>query len=74
VVNYKVIYKFGGYLPPLTKANFKDSSTIPVKFQLFDANGNIVSTATGQLFVDGSPATSSGSSNSGSNLRYDPTS
>ncbi len=49
--NYKVIYRFDGFLQPindtahqtgLVTSIFKGGSTVPAKFQLKDANGNIV--------------------------------
>jgi hypothetical protein len=54
-VSYKVIYRFDGFLQPINDTAhpqtcgspcvisiFKGGSTVPVKFQLKDANGNIV--------------------------------
>lgn len=54
-VNYKVIYRFDGFLQPIndtaheqtcgtpcTVSTFKGGSTVPVKFQLKDVNGIIV--------------------------------
>jgi hypothetical protein len=54
-VSYNVIYRFDGFLQPIndtghtqscgspcTVSIFKGGSTVPVKFQLKDANGNIV--------------------------------
>ena len=54
-VSYKVIYRFDGFLQPIndtghtqtcgsscTTSIFKGGSTVPVKFQLKDANGNVV--------------------------------
>jgi hypothetical protein len=74
-VSYNVVYKFGRFLPPLVSGdNYKAGSTIPVKFQLTDANGNLVSTAVAHILVDGKPGTPSGSSNAGNIFRYDPTS
>jgi parallel beta-helix repeat protein len=50
-VTYKIIYSFtGGFQPPVTLGKpFKHGSTIPVKFELTDGCGNIVSTATAIL-------------------------
>lgn len=58
-VTYKVIYRFDGFLQPINDTAhttycgnpcvasiFKGGSTVPVKFQLKDANGNVVQTAT----------------------------
>ncbi|MHB1908697.1 MAG: PxKF domain-containing protein [Nitrososphaerales archaeon] len=74
-VNLQVIYHFGGFLAPLfNNGNYKVGRTIPVKFQLTDANGNYISTAVAKIYVDGNPGVSSGSSNSGNLFRYDSTS
>ena len=51
---YSVVYDFGGFLPPVSldgRSLFKLGSTIPVKFQLFDAAGNPVSTAVATIKV-----------------------
>ena len=51
---YYVRYDFGGFLPPVSldgRSLFKLGSTIPVKFQLFDAAGNPVSTAVATIKV-----------------------
>ena len=51
---YSVIYKWGGFLPPVTldgRSLFKLGSTIPVKFQLFDAADNPVSNAVATIRV-----------------------
>lgn len=53
-VVYHVHYVYGGILPPVSldgRSLFKLGSTIPVKFQLTDANGNFVTTAIAKLFV-----------------------
>lgn len=73
-VNYSVKYDFRGFLSPADKSTNKQGSAIPVKFQLFDASGNPVSTATATITVDGNAATSTGSSSTGNYFRYDPTS
>ena len=57
-VAYKVIYRFDGFLQPINDTAhttfcgnpcvasiFKGGSTVPVKFQLKDANGNVVQSA-----------------------------
>jgi hypothetical protein len=53
-----VTYTFGGFrqplLPPVT--SFKSGSTIPVKFTLMDASGDLVSTAVAQVSVNGGPS------------------
>jgi hypothetical protein len=52
--SYKVIYDFGGILQPI-KANgtsvFKAGSTVPVKFQLKDANGEFITNAIASIKV-----------------------
>jgi Tol biopolymer transport system component len=61
-VSYNVIYQFDGFLPPIndtahqtcsgcSTSIFKGNSTVPVKFQLKDANGNIVQTGSLPLWV-----------------------
>jgi hypothetical protein len=62
-------YNFGDFLPPLVingqgNGLFKAGSTIPVKFQLFDYDGNPVSDATGTASIDTDPAASAA-------IRYD---
>ncbi|MBI4285039.1 MAG: PxKF domain-containing protein [Chloroflexi bacterium] len=51
-------YNFGGFLPPLGPGpkEFKAGSTIPVKFQLFDYDGNAVGTASGTAAMTGASA------------------
>ncbi|MDP3015275.1 MAG: NosD domain-containing protein [bacterium] len=51
-INFNVIYDFSGFLSPI-KANvsYKLGRTLPVKFQLKDANGNFISTAIAKLYV-----------------------
>jgi hypothetical protein len=86
-VNYKVEYKFGGFLPPVVIEGkglglFKLGSTIPVKFQLFDAAGEPVSTAVAMIYLlktsDGVTGTevegaSTSAATTGNLFRYDPT-
>lgn len=53
-VTYYVDYVFGGILPPINpnrSSDFKLGSTIPVKFQLFDAHGNLISAAVAKIYV-----------------------
>jgi len=78
-VTYSVAYKFSGFLPPLKvkgkqqTPQFKAGSTIPVKFQLTDNNGNYLSTATAWIWLDSkeNKGTSSGRANKDNNFRYD---
>jgi hypothetical protein len=84
-VSYKVQYDFGGFLPPVSldgRSLFKLGSTIPVKFQLFDAAGNPVSTAVATIKVakmSGATAgteveaVSTSAATSGNVFRYDST-
>jgi hypothetical protein len=54
VLVQKVEYKFGGILQPINSDGssvFKLGSTIPVKFQLKDFNGNFVTNAVAQIWV-----------------------
>ncbi|MFT3895748.1 MAG: PxKF domain-containing protein [Anaerolineales bacterium] len=63
-VSYKVIYRFDGFLQPIndtghtqtcgtncTVSIFKGGSTVPVKFQLKDANGNVVQSASLPIWI-----------------------
>jgi hypothetical protein len=58
-VSYSVNYRWDGFLQPindtahtqLTMSIFKSGSTVPVKFQLKDANGNSVQAATLPVWV-----------------------
>lgn len=53
---------------------FYGGSTMPIKFQLFDSAGNIVSTATATIWVNGQPGTTNGGANTDNNFRFDSTS
>jgi hypothetical protein len=59
-VTYSVGYAFGGFLPPLGPGprSFKAGSTIPVKFQLTDAGGIPISSASGTASIDTAPGAS----------------
>jgi len=49
-----VVYKFGGFLPPLqSDGSYNLGRTIPVKFQLTDANGKLVSFASAKISAGG---------------------
>ncbi len=53
-VTYSVVYNYSGILPPINangNSIFKLGSTIPVKFQLQDANEKYISTAIGRIYV-----------------------
>ncbi|MDO8498843.1 MAG: peptidoglycan DD-metalloendopeptidase family protein [bacterium] len=70
---YSINYLFGDLQlsPQMDSKIFKKTSSIPIKFQLTDNNGNFVSTAAAQLFVDDVPALPSGKSNTDNLFRYD---
>jgi len=62
-VEYQVIYNFEGFLNPVTDctnntcenydiSRFKPGSTVPLKFQLKDANGEIVQVASDPLWLE----------------------
>jgi hypothetical protein len=93
---YRVIYRFDGFLQPINDTNhtqvcgspcvvsiFRGGSTVPVKFQLKDADGNIVQAGSLPIWVTpvrGNRTSSSvdesvysGSTTSGSNYRWDST-
>lgn len=80
-VSYEVVYPFAGVLQPAGKDKaHKSGSTIPVKFQLYDANNNPVANAVARLYYakleDGLPvqeneAVSTGSANDGNAFRND---
>lgn len=81
---YYVRYVFDGFLQPINSDGsslFKLGSTVPVKFQLQDANGNFVSTAIANIYLvkmtDSVPAgsemeaVSTSAATTGSLFRYD---
>src|SRR5437867_5584359 len=85
--SFSALYNFIGFLQPTLYDGsrvFKLGSTVPVKFQLTDATGAVVSTAIGTVTVqqfsgsvpvnDPLDGVSSGGSNSGDFFRYDSTS
>jgi hypothetical protein len=54
-VTYHVNYNFGQFLPPINNDGssvFKLGSTVPIKFQLTDANGNYITDATAIINLD----------------------
>jgi len=84
-VTYSV-YGFGGILPPIKPDGtrvFKQGSTIPVKFQLWDDQGNFVTNAKAKIslqqFDDGNPlgipivGDSTSAATTGNLFRYDDT-
>ena len=83
---FAVIYNFIGFLPPIPNDGsgvFKLGSTVPVKFQLTDAKGVLISTAvahlTLQMLSGGTPvgtpidATAPGNADVGDLFRFDGT-
>jgi len=74
-IRYDVHYVFVAISPKPPNTRFQFGNTIPVRFQLTDALGNFVSTATAQVWVDSltTPGKCSGSSNTGNYFRYDST-
>ena len=95
-VTYNIIYKFVGFLQPIDDTGrpsicaspcpisvFKGGSDIPVKFELEDANGNVVQSANAPIWitpVKGSAtnliineSTTSGTGTSGTNYIYNST-
>ncbi len=53
-ISVKEVYKFLGFQPPVKPDGsgiYKLGRTLPVKFQLTDANNQYISTATAQLYV-----------------------
>ena len=81
---YNVVYNFGGVLQPINSNGssiFKAGSTIPVKFQLTNAQGTFVSTANATISVKKVTNTVLGTNyedvpvnstpNSGNTFRYD---
>jgi len=76
------VYNFIGFLPPLNLGkSYKLGSTIPIKFNLTDVDGNYISTAQATIMLQkhlayepiGEPIepTSKGRSNIGNTFRYD---
>ncbi|VVC06248.1 Virginiamycin B lyase [uncultured archaeon] len=64
-----VQYKFSGFKPPVTDGGqYNLGRTIPIKFQLFTANNNLLTTATGTVSVDGIPALSTNNILQGNNI------
>ncbi|MBI5038500.1 MAG: PxKF domain-containing protein [Nitrospirae bacterium] len=80
---FNVVYNFSGVLQPINpdgSSIFKLGSTVPVKFQLKDANGVYVSTAVAKIYLakvtDGITGTelevtSTSSADTGNTFRYD---
>lgn len=85
-ITYYVQYDYSGLLAPVSSdgsSTFKLGSTVPVKFQLKDANGIFVTDAVANLYVaqvmdnevgPGKAAVSTSAASSGNTFRYDSTS
>lgn len=86
IVTYHVGYTYGGILQPINadgSSIFKLGSTLPVKFQLEDANGNFVTNAGAKIYLakissgitgTEAEATSTSAATLGNLFRYDSTS
>jgi hypothetical protein len=82
-VTINVVYNFSGFLPPLNKAtSFQLGRTIPIKFQLSDVNGNLITTLAAVSSLQGQALDANGnaigspfalSSSGNSSLRNDGT-
>jgi N-acetylneuraminic acid mutarotase len=81
--SYSVVYSFSGFLSPVNLGKpFKFGSTIPVKFGIADAGGNVIVNATAtialQKYSGDSPVgdpieeLATGGANAGNLFRYDP--
>ena len=71
---YSVRYLFRGFLPRRGKT-FNADSAVPVMFQLRDAKGNFISTASATLMLkspSGTPVTPASGTNTGNVFQYDP--
>mgnify|MGYP001610347823 FL=1 len=84
-INFNVVYNFLGFMSPIKSDGtgiYKSGRTLPVKFQLKDANGKFISNALAKLYVakiqngivenDKIPFSSSNADN-GNQFRYDST-
>lgn len=83
-VHYQVVaYVFGGFAPPLGTKAVKSGSTVPVKFQVFDWNRNLMTSTSVISSIDFARSTScagtppddwqEATSSGGTVLRFDPT-
>lgn len=78
IINFSVVYNYGGILPPIKPDDtgiYKLGSVLPVKFQLFDANGDYVANAVAKLYLSGAAgeikAVSAGAAAEENLFRYD---
>ncbi|MDP3057516.1 MAG: PxKF domain-containing protein [bacterium] len=81
-LTYNVVYNYSGLLPPINAngSSFKLGSTIPIKFQLWNAGGNNISTAIARIYLTNITngiigteinGTSTSNSTTGNLFRYD---
>lgn len=83
-VHYIVAYSFAGFAPPLGSGETAKGGTIPVKFQLHDGNGNLITSTSAISGIDFAPRAGCGPTTTaewndtiatgGTSLRFDPTS
>lgn len=84
LLNYYVHYDYSGVLSPIKSDGskfFKFGSTVPIKFQLKDSNGNFISTSNAYIYVNKvsdsvsglEEVVSAGEANVGNLFRYDAT-
>jgi len=64
-------FTFVPVAPISNRTFFYGGSTMPVKFELLDSSGNVVSNATATIWVNGQPGTTNGNANAGNNFRFD---
>jgi parallel beta-helix repeat protein len=75
-INYRIAYDFSGLLEPIKEGKeYKAGSTIPLKFQLKDAKGNLITNAVVKVYLvdkDGTeiPGTPAGNSSPDNSFRY----
>ena len=71
-VTYQVDYQWGGFDGSVTNGETVNANqTVPLKFVLRDASGNVVSGAVATLDVNGQPAVPQGSANQGDQFTFD---
>ena len=66
-----VTYKFGGFLPPASLGKMAQlNQTIPIKFVLYNFEGDVVQNANAYLLVNGNPAVPQGNANSNDSFSF----
>ncbi len=83
-VHYIVAYSFGGFAAPLSPGITEKAGTIPVKFQLRDGHGNLITSTSAISAIDFAPSAGCGPTTTtewgdtiatgGTQLRFDSTS